>query len=358
MKLIIQIPCFNEEEALPVTLAELPRQVAGFDEVEWLVVDDGSTDRTSEVAHAHGVDHIVRHPRNRGLSRVFMTGLEAALHAGADVIVNTDADNQYRAACIPALVAPILAGRAQMVVGARPIATIPTFSPSKKLMQRLGSWAVRVASGTKIPDAPSGFRAYSREAAIQLYVLDGYTYTLDTIIQAGRKDIPIEWIPVEVNDELRPSRLITSVADYIRRSIFTIIRIFVIYRPLRFFTILAALLALPGLMGIARFLVFYAMGGGHGHVQSLVISGALIGLGAIVQMGGLIADVIAANRRLLEDIRARQLRSELERACVEAVKSGPQRTGAARPRKSAAVIARSDDGTKFRARMASNVPSA
>src|SRR5262245_10664117 len=250
MKLIIQIPCFNEEEVLPVTLAELPRQMAGFDEVEWLVVDDGSTDRTSEIARAHGVDHIVRHPSKRGLARAFMTGLEAALRANADVIVNTDADNQYRAACIPALVAPILEGRAQMIVGARPIATIPTFDPFKKLMQRLGSWTVRLASGTTIPDAPSGFRAYSCEAAIQLYVLDTYTYTLETIIQAGRKGITIEWVPIEVNDELRPSRLIASVADYVRRSIFTIIRIFVVYRPLRFFTILAALFALPGLAGI------------------------------------------------------------------------------------------------------------
>jgi glycosyltransferase involved in cell wall biosynthesis len=333
MKLIIQIPCFNEEEVLPVTLADLPRQVVGFDEVEWLVVDDGSTDRTSEVARAHGVDHIVRQPRNRGLARVFMTGIEAALRAGADVIVNTDADNQYRAACIPALVEPILARRAHVVVGARPIASIQTFSFFKKLMQRLGSWAVRMASGTTIPDAPSGFRAYSREAAIQLYVLDAYTYTLETIIQAGRKDIPIEWVPVEVNDELRPSRLITSMADYIRRSIFTLIRVFVIYRPLRFFTILAALLALPGLVGVVRFLAFYAIGNGGGHVQSLVISAALVGVAAIVQMGGLIADIIAANRRLLEDIRARQLRSELERARSQAAKSVRQQTGVAKPRK-------------------------
>jgi glycosyltransferase involved in cell wall biosynthesis len=338
MKLVIQIPCFNEEEALPITLTDLPRHVTGFDEVEWLVVDDGSTDRTSEVARAHGADHVMRHPCNRGLGRAFMTGLEAALRAGADVVVNTDADNQYRAACIPVLVAPILAGRAQMVVGARPIASIPSFSPFKKLMQRLGSWAVRIASGTTIPDAPSGFRAYSRDAAIQLYVLDAYTYTLETIIQAARKDIPIEWVPVEVNDELRPSRLITNMADYIRRSIFTLIRVFVIYRPLRFFTILAALLALPGLVGIVRFLAFYATGNGGGHVQSLVVSAALVAMGAIVQMGGLIADIIAANRRLLEDIRARQLRSELERACSQAGKSERRQTGAAKPRKRGAVL--------------------
>jgi glycosyltransferase involved in cell wall biosynthesis len=338
MKLIIQIPCFNEEEVLPFTLAELPRQVAGFDEVEWLVVDDGSSDRTSEVARTHGVDYIVRHPRNRGLARAFMTGLETALLAGADIIVNTDADNQYRADCIPALVAPILAGRAQIVVGARPIAKIPTFSLFKKLMQRLGSWAVRIASGTTIPDAPSGFRAHSREAAIQLYVLDPYTYTLESIIQAGRKGIPIEWVPVEVNDDLRPSRLITSLANYIRRSILTIIRIFVIYKPLRFFTVLAVLLTIPGVVGITRFLVFYGMGKGNGHVQSLVISAALLGLAGIVQMGGLLAEISAANRRLLEDIRARQLRSEIEHSGGQDAKSVRRRPGLAKPRKGGAVL--------------------
>jgi glycosyltransferase involved in cell wall biosynthesis len=312
MKLIIQIPCYNEEGSLPLTLSELPRKVSGFDTVEWLVIDDGSTDRTSEVARAHGVDHIARHPSNRGLARAFMTGIEAALREGADVVVNTDADNQYRALCIPSLVAPILAGRTQIVVGARPISNIPSFSPLKKLLQRLGSWTVRIASNTQIPDATSGFRAYHREAALQLYVLDSYTYTLETIIQAGRKGIPIEWVPVEVNGELRPSRLVTSTADYVRRSLFTIVRIFIIYQPLRFFTVLAALLALPGLAGIVRFLVYYGVGEGAGHIQSLVISGALIGSAAIVQMGGLLADIVSANRRLLEDIRTRQLRTEIQ----------------------------------------------
>ena len=312
MKLIIQIPCLNEAETLPVTLADLPRAVEGFDSVEWLVIDDGSTDGTSEVARAHGVDHIVRHPVNRGLARAFMSGLEAALEAGADVIVNTDADNQYRAECIPALVEPILAGRAQMVVGARPIADNPEFSPLKKLLQRLGSWTVRVASGTSIPDAPSGFRAYHREAALQLYVLNAYTYTLETIIQAGRKGIPLASVPVTVNRDLRPSRLMSSTLDYIRRSIFTIVRIFVVYKPLRFFTFLAGLTALPGLIGIGRFLVYWAAGEGGGHLQSLILSGALVATAAIFQMGGLMADVVSANRRLLEDIRARQLRGDIE----------------------------------------------
>ena len=334
MKLIIQIPCLNEAEGLPVTLADLPREVAGFDEVEWLVIDDGSTDGTSDIARAHGVDHVVRHPVNRGLARAFMSGLEASLAAGADVIVNTDADNQYRASSIPALVEPILAGRAQMVVGARPIADIPSFSPLKKLLQRLGSWAVRVASGTNVPDAPSGFRAYHREAALQLYVLDAYTYTLDTLIQAGRKGIPLEWVPVEVNGELRPSRLMTSTADYIRRSIFTIVRIFVVHKPLRFFTFLAFFTALPGLVGIARFLIYVAMGQGGGHLQSLIISGALIATAAIFQMGGLMADVVAANRRLLEDIRSRQLRGDIEarrNRAADAASPGPRGSGRGEP---------------------------
>jgi glycosyltransferase involved in cell wall biosynthesis len=331
MKLIIQIPCLNEAETLPVTLADLPRSVEGFDSVEWLVIDDGSSDGTSEVARAHGVDHIVRHPVNRGLARAFMSGLEAALEAGADVIVNTDADNQYRAECIPALVEPILAGRAQMVVGARPIADNPEFSPLKKLLQRLGSWTVRVASGTSIPDAPSGFRAYHREAALQLYVLNAYTYTLETIIQAGRKGIPLASVPVTVNRDLRPSRLMSSTLDYIRRSIFTIVRIFVVYKPLRFFTILAGLTALPGLIGIGRFLVYWAMGQGGGHVQSLILSGALVATAAIFQMGGLMADVVAANRRLLEDIRARQLRSDIEaRRQAAEVRQTPARRSARR----------------------------
>jgi glycosyltransferase involved in cell wall biosynthesis len=314
MKLIIQIPCYNEETSLPITLGELPRQVPGFSTVEWLVVDDGSEDRTAEVARAHGVEHIIRHTRNRGLARAFMTGIEAGLRAGADVIVNTDADNQYQAACIPALVAPILEGKAQIAIGARPIATIAHFSPLKKLLQRLGSWSVRVASGTSIVDATSGFRAYHKDAALQLYVINTYTYTLETIIQAGRKGIPIVSVPIEVNGELRPSRLLKGIADYVRRSIVTILRISVIYRPLQFFTGLAAFVALFGVIGIARFLYFVTIGQSQGHIQSLVLSGALIAVATIIQVGGLLADIVAANRTLLEDIRARQLRAEIERA--------------------------------------------
>ena len=314
MKLIIQIPCFNEEATLPATLADLPREVPGFDAVEWLAVDDGSTDRTVEVARAHGVDHIVQLSHNQGLAAAFMAGLEAALKAGADVIVNTDGDNQYRAACIPDLTAPILERRAQIVVGARPITTIAHFSPLKRRLQRLGSRIVRLASGTEIDDAPSGFRAIHREAAIRLYVFDRYTYTLETIIQAGRLGIPIVSVPVEVNDPTRESRLMRSVPQYLLRSAKTILRIAVLYRPLRFFSGLAVVVLLPGMLAFLRFLGFYAIGEGEGHVQSLVIGAALIAAGSVILVGGLIADLVAANRVMLAEIRGRLLRAELDRA--------------------------------------------
>ena len=319
MKLIIQIPCLNEEGTLGVTLADLPRQVPGFDEVEWLVIDDGSTDATSEVARRCGVDHVVRHPVNLGLARAFTTGIEAGLRAGADVIVNTDADNQYCAADIPKLVAPILDGRAQIVIGARPIETIDTFSPLKKLLQRVGSWIVRLASGADIPDAPSGFRAYHRDAAIKLYVLNSYTYTLETIIQAGRKGVRMTSVPIRVNGETRPSRLVRGIFNYVSRSAATILRISVLYAPVRFFTTLALLAFVPGLMGIGRFLYYYVEDGGAGHVQSLVISAALIAAAVVLQIAGVLADLIASNRTLLEDIRARQLRMD-----VEAIQRAPR----------------------------------
>lgn len=311
MKLIIQIPCYNEETSLPVALAALPRTVAGFATVERMIIDDGSTDKTVDVARAHGIEHVVRLPTHQGLARAFMAGVEAALRAGADVIVNTDADNQYRAEDIPALVGPILQGRAQIVIGARPIGSIDTFSRTKRLMQRIGSWAVRRASGTDVPDAPSGFRALHRSAALQLYVQDGFTYTLDTIIQAGRKNIPVCWVDVGINPPLRPSRLFKSVTGYVLRSALTIFRIFIIYKPLRFFTFLAALTALPGLFGLGRFLFFYLSGDGAGHIQSVVVSAGLLAMAMVLLMGGLLADLVAANRRLLEDIRARQFVAEI-----------------------------------------------
>jgi glycosyltransferase involved in cell wall biosynthesis len=308
MKLIIQVPCLNEEASLPVTLAALPREVAGFDAVEWLVIDDGSTDRTAEVARACGVDHVVRHSTNLGLARAFMTGIEAALQAGADVVVNTDADNQYFAGDIPALVAPILEGKAQIVIGARPITDIDSFSPVKKLLQNLGSGVVRMASGTDIPDAPSGFRAYHKDAAAKLFVLNSYTYTLETIIQAGRKGVPMTWVPVRVNAEMRPSRLVRGIFNYVRRSALTILRISLLYSPVRFFTTLAVITALPGLAGVGRFLFYALQGEGGGRIQSLVLSGALLAMAMVLMVAGVLADLIAANRVLLEDIRARQLR--------------------------------------------------
>ena len=314
MKLIIQIPCFNEAEHLPVTIAALPRTVPGFDTVEWLVVDDGSSDETAAVARGCGVKHVIELPHNKGLAHAFMTGLTSALKAGADVIVNTDADNQYDASCIPDLVRPIVEGRAQIVVGARPIAAITHFTGVKKLLQKLGSWAVRFVSGTDIPDAPSGFRAIHRDAAMRLNVFNSYTYTLETIIQAGRNNIPITSVPVRVNPDLRPSRLVKSNFNYVIRSLTTIVRIFVIYKPLRFFLLLATLVAVPGFAGILRFLYFYASGNGTGHVQSLIIAAALIACSAVLGIGGLLADLIAANRALLEDLRTRQMRMEIEAA--------------------------------------------
>lgn len=317
MKLIIQIPCFNEEGTLPETLADLPREVAGFDSVEWLIIDDGSGDRTVEVARENGVDHIVQMPHNQGLAKAFMEGLEACLAAGADVIVNTDGDNQYNAAGIPDLTAPILANEAQIVVGSRSISSIEHFSPIKRALQKLGSWVVRKASGTNIADAPSGFRAIARDAAMQLYVFDNYTYTLETIIQAGRLGIPIISVPVEVNDPTRESRLIKSVRGYIIRSTKTILRMAILYRPLRFFTWMAMIMALPGLIAFARFVYLFSIGQGAGNIQSLIIGAALIAAGAVTLVGGLVADLIAANRTLSAEIRSRLLKMELDKVAAK-----------------------------------------
>ena len=300
---MIQIPCYNEAGTLAISLAELPREVHGFDAVEWLIVDDGSSDETVKVAKENGVHHVVRHTRNQGLARAFMTGLDACLNLGADVIVNTDADNQYNADDITGLVAPILEGRADIVVGARPIETIEHFSPIKKIMQKLGSWVVRVASNTDIPDAPSGFRAMSRAAAQQLMVFNDYTYTLETIIQAGQKNMAITSAPVRVNQDLRPSRLVKSVPAYIKRSVITIIRIFVIYRPFRFFGSIGAILFGLGVLLGLRFLYYYITGGGAGHIQSLILVSVLLGMGFQTILIAFIADLLAANRKLMEDIR-------------------------------------------------------
>ncbi len=314
MKLIIPIPCFNEAAALPVTLAALPRAVEGFDEVEWLVVDDGSTDSTVEGARRHGVEHFVRFPRNRGLARVFMAGIDAAVRAGADVIVNTDADNQYDARDIPKLVEPILQGRAEIVVGTRPIARIRHFSLAKKLLQKLGSWVVRKVSGTDIPDAPSGFRAMSRDAALRLNVYNDYTYTLETIIQAGRKNMAITSVPIRVNEELRPSRLVKSIPSYIKRSIMTMVRIFVVYRPFAFFFAIGLATFAAGFAIGVRFIYHLARGEGGGHVQSLILAAILLGMGFQTILVAFLSDLLAVNRMLLEEAQYRQRKEGAGRA--------------------------------------------
>ena len=302
-KLVIQIPCYNEEQTLGVALAALPRTVPGIDKVEWLVVDDGSTDRTVEVAREHGVDHVVRLPKNQGLARGFMAGLAASLRAGADIIVNTDADNQYCADDIPALIQPILDGEAEIVVGARPIPDIAHFSPVKKRLQRFGSWVVRVASNTDVPDAPSGFRAMSRDAAMRLNVFNQYTYTLETIIQAGQKNMAITSVPVRVNEDLRPSRLVKSIPSYVKRSILTIFRIFVTYQPFKSFAWPGVICVGVGLAIGLRFAWFYLIGNGAGHVQSLILAALLLGTGFFLLVMGMMAELVGVNRTLLEDLR-------------------------------------------------------
>lgn len=312
MKLIIQIPCLNESETLSIALAALPRHVAGFDKVEWLVIDDGSTDDTAELAKRLGVDHVVRHPHNRGLAAAFMTGLEASLRLGADVIVNTDADNQYDAADIPKLTAPVLAQEADMVIGARPIDETEHFSWIKKKLQRLGSWAVRVASKTNVMDAPSGFRAISREAAMRLNVFNPYTYTLETIIQAGVSNLRVVSVPIRTNADLRPSRLVKSISSYVRRSLVTILRVFATYRPMVLFLWPGIVLTIVGLLAGFRYLYFMLIGNGAGHTQSVIFAALCLILGAIMLMMGFLADLIATNRKLMERIHLRVQRIEHE----------------------------------------------
>jgi glycosyltransferase involved in cell wall biosynthesis len=312
VKLIIQVPCYNEEGSLGVALSALPRHVDGFDKVEWLIIDDGSKDGTVRVAQEYGVDHIVRFTRNQGLAAAFLAGLDAGLAAGADVIVNTDADNQYDASSIPDLVRPILEGRADLVVGARPIQTIGHFSSTKKLLQKVGSWVVRVASNTQVPDAPSGFRAMSRRAAMQLNVFSEYTYTLETLIQAGQKRMAVTSVPIQVNADLRPSRLVRSIPSYVARSMLVIGRIFITYKPFAAFTALGALTFLVGLATGLRFLYFYLLNEGAGHVQSVILSALLLGAGFFLIVAGIIADLISVNRKLLEKIDLRLRKLELD----------------------------------------------
>ncbi len=310
MKLIIQIPCYNEAETLAVVLKTLPRHVEGFDRVEWLIVDDGSTDGTASVAGANGADHIVRLAKNQGLARAFMAGLDACLKLGADVIVNTDADNQYNADDIGLLAKPILENKAEIVVGARPIADIQHFPFVKKLLQKLGSWVVRRASQTGIPDAPSGFRAIAREAAMRLNVFNDYTYTLETIIQAGQKNMAIISVPIRVNKDLRPSRLVRSVSSYIWKSVTTIVRIFVVYKPFRFFATIGAITFFAGFLIGLRFLYYFFHDGGSGHIQSLIFASILLGIGFQTMLVAFLADLLAVNRRLLEDVQYRLRKTE------------------------------------------------
>lgn len=312
MKLIIQVPCYNEEKTLPQTIADLPKHIDGIDEIEYLIINDGSTDNTVEVAKKCGVHHVVSFKQNRGLAAGFMAGLDACLRLGADIIVNTDADNQYCGSDIETLVRPILEGKYDIVVGSRPIDDIEHFSKKKKKLQHLGSWVVRVASDTDIPDAPSGFRAFSREAAMRMNVINKYTYTLETIIQAGRTRMAIGSVPIHTNPETRKSRLFKSMYGYIKRSSSTIIRAFMMYKPLRFFSILGSVLFGIGLIIAIRFLVLLGMGEGAGHIQSLILATILILLGAQSFIAGLQADLTAANRKLLEDIQYRVRRLDYE----------------------------------------------
>ncbi len=315
MKLIIQIPCFNEQEQLPVTLSALPREIEGFESVEWLIIDDGSTDQTIETAKAHGVNHLVRLTNHKGLATAFQAGLDTCLKLGADVIVNTDADNQYEGADIPKLVAPILRGQADMVIGDRQLDVNEHFSSSKRHLQRLGSWVVRQASSTEIPDTTSGFRAYNREAALQMQAVSKFTYTLETIIQAGKLLVAVEHVPIRTNPKTRESRLFPSTPAYVRRNALSIFRIYSQYEPLKVFWGGAILLGLAALAIFIRFLVFFVENpstAGRGHVQSL-IAGAVLFIGAMLLGSlGVIGDLLAAQRTLSQRTFERVRRIELE----------------------------------------------
>ncbi|HUS16827.1 MAG TPA: glycosyltransferase family 2 protein [Chloroflexia bacterium] len=321
MKLIVQIPCHNEEQALPITIPTIPRQVPGVDVVEILIIDDGSQDRTVEVARALGVDHVVRHTTNQGLAAAFQTGLDACLRLGADVIVNTDADNQYPQDRIPDLIAPILRHEADMVIGDRQVQAIQHFSPLKKFLQGLGSRVVRGVSGTNVPDAPSGFRAFSREAALRLNVITRYTYTLETIIQAGKKNLAVGHVPIHTNPDLRKSRLVRSVPDYVKKSGATIVRIWILYEPLKVFSYIAGVFLFIGVWGVFWLTVHWALEEGFnfratftGHLPTTFATVLALVFGIQIFLIGLVADILAANRRLTEDTLYRVKRTELELA--------------------------------------------
>ena len=312
MKLIIQIPCYNEAQTLPITLKQLPRQFPGIDQVEYLVIDDGSEDGTAQVAVESGVHHVVRLNPHRGLAAGFTSGLEACVHFGADIIINTDADNQYNAEDMQHLIAPILSRQAEIVVGDRGVANLSAFSFPKRLLQRLGSWVVAQASGLRIPDATSGFRAISREAALRTLVLSEYSYTLETLIQAGDRGMAVAYVPIRTNPHTRPSRLIRSIPQYLADSGATIVRAYAMYRPLRIFTGLASLVIFFGLILAFRFLYFWTLGQGGGHLQSVILSAVLLIVGFQTLLIGLVADLIGFNRMILEELLYRSRRAEVE----------------------------------------------
>jgi glycosyltransferase involved in cell wall biosynthesis len=319
-KLIIQVPCYNEEGTLGIALNALPKQLPGIDVVEWLVIDDGSSDRTLDVAREHGVHHIVCIPQNKGLANAFRTGLRACLQAGADIIVNTDADNQYCADDIPNLIHPILTGKAEIVIGARPIPHVEHFSLAKKCLQRFGSWVVRAASGTQVDDAPSGFRAMTRDAALQLHVFSQYTYTLETIIEAGHKGMRIVSVPIRVNEDLRPSRLVKSTPRYVWRSMQTITRIFALYRPFRFFAYIGSVPVVLGVLLCIRWVllnIFEYPHSGRTHVPSLIVAAVLLLLGAQIWILGFVADLLAANRANIDEVLLYVRRKELAARTAE-----------------------------------------
>lgn len=329
MKVIVQIPCYNEEQTLPMVMRDMPKSIEGVDELETLVIDDGSTDKTVEVARQLGVTHIVRHNGNRGLAAGFQTGLDACLRLGADIIVNTDGDNQYPQAMIPDLVAPILRGEADMVVGDRQVRQIEHFSPVKKVLQVMGSWVVRQASGTAVPDAPSGFRALSREAALRLNVITSYTYTLETIVQAGKKNIKIASVPVTTNNVTRPSRLVRGIFDYVKKSGATIVRLYALYEPLKVFFYIGLVLMLIALFGTVSLLLHYFLQEGMNfrqtferHTPTTIATLISLVFGFQIWLIGLLADLIAASRRLTEETLYRVKRMELELSDLRAKGEG------------------------------------
>jgi len=312
-KLIIQIPCLNEAATLPATLRDLPRQIPGIDAIEILVIDDGSKDDTADIAREHGVDHVIRFPRNRGLAAAFTAGIDASLKRGADFIVNTDADNQYAGADVPKLLAPLLAGEAEVAIGDRNISSLRHLPASRRALQHLGSWVVRQVSNTTVPDTTSGFRAFTREAALRITIVSEFSYTLESIIQSGKKRMAIAHVPIATNPKTRESRLFDSVTSYIKKSAATIIRVYAMYEPLKIFTCIGSVLFGAGFLISLRFLYFFLNGLGQGHLQSLILSAVLMIVGFQVLLIGLVADVISGNRKLIEDLLYRIRTMELAR---------------------------------------------